>query len=205
MAVERVFVPEAMHDAIVEELASEARALKVGNGLDEGVEMGPLNNRPQFKRVSALVAEAIEAGATAVTGGEQLYGEGYFYAPTILTGVGEGTRIVDEEQFGPALPILPYHDLSEAIERVNSTKFGLGSSVWSNAPARAREVAEHLEAGTTWINTHAMLGHVQPFIGRKWSGLGAENGQYSISAYSDLHTIYSSRAGATTYVPKSDD
>jgi acyl-CoA reductase-like NAD-dependent aldehyde dehydrogenase len=204
MAVKRVFVPESMHDALVAELAAKARALKVGNGLDDGVEMGPLNNRPQFERVSALVSEAVEAGATAVTGGAPLDGDGYFYAPTILTGIGEGNRIVDEEQFGPALPILPYRDLNEAIERANATTFGLGSSVWSNDPVRAHEVAEKLEAGTTWINTHAMLGHVQPFIGRKWSGLGAENGQYSISAYSDLHTIYTSRAGATTYVPKSD-
>jgi len=205
MAVKRVFVPEAMHDAIVAELAVKARALKVGNGLDEGVEMGPLNNKPQFERVSALVAEAVEAGATAVTGGAPLAGEGYFYAPTILTGIAEGTRIVDEEQFGPALPILPYRDLNEAIERANATTFGLGSSVWSNDPERAHAVAEQLEAGTTWINTHAMLGHVQPFVGRKWSGLGAENGQYSISAYTDLHTIYTSRAGATTYVPNSTD
>jgi acyl-CoA reductase-like NAD-dependent aldehyde dehydrogenase len=202
MAVKRVFVPESMHDAVVAELAVKAREIKVGNGLDEGVEMGPVNNRPQFERVSVLVAEAVEAGATAVTGGAPLDGDGYFYAPTILTGVAEGTRIVDEEQFGPALPILPYRDLSEAIERANATTYGLGSSVWSNDPVRGHEVAEQLEAGTTWINTHAMLGHVQPFVGRKWSGLGAENGLYSISAYTDLHTIYTSRAGAFTYVPK---
>jgi acyl-CoA reductase-like NAD-dependent aldehyde dehydrogenase len=141
MAVKRVFVPESMHDALVAELAVKAREIKVGNGLDEGVEMGPVNNRPQFERVSALVAEAVEAGATAVTGGAPLDGDGYFYAPTILTGVAEGTRIVDEEQFGPALPILPYRDLSEAIERANATTYGLGSSVWSNDPVRAHEVA----------------------------------------------------------------
>lgn len=77
--------------------------------------------------------------------------------------------------------------------------------MWSNDPVRAGAVAEQLESGTTWINPHAVLGHVQPFIGRKWSGLGAENGQYSISAYTDLHTTYTSRAGAMTYVPKSYD
>lgn len=203
MAVKRVFVPESMHDAIVAELAVKARALRVGNGLDDGVEMGPLNNRPQFERVSALVSEAIDAGATAVTGGAPVEGEGFFYAPTILTGVAEGTRIVDEEQFGPALPILPYRTVTEAIERANSTNYGLGSSVWSNDTARAQAVAEQLEAGTTWINTHAMLGHQQPFLGRKWSGVGAENGLYSVAAYSDLHTIYTAKSGAMAYVPKS--
>jgi acyl-CoA reductase-like NAD-dependent aldehyde dehydrogenase len=202
MAVKRVFVPESMHDAIVAELAVKARALSVGNGLDEGVEMGPLNNRAQFDRVSELVAAAIDDGATAVTGGAAIEGDGYFYAPTILTGVAEGTRLVDEEQFGPALPILAYRDVAEAIERANATNFGLGSSVWSNDPARAQAVAEQLEAGTTWINTHAALGHVQPFLGRKWSGLGVENGLYSVNAYSDMHTIYVSRSGPNSYEPK---
>jgi acyl-CoA reductase-like NAD-dependent aldehyde dehydrogenase len=203
MAVKRVFVPESMHDAIVAELAVKAWALRVGNGLDDGVEMGPINNRPQFERVRALVSGAIDAGATAVTGGAPVEGEGFVYAPTILTGVAEGTRIVDEEQFGPALPILAYRTVTEAIERANSTNYGLGSSVWSNDTARAQAVAEQLEAGTTWINTHAMLGHQQPFLGRKWSGVGAENGLYSVAAYSDLHTIYTAKSGGMAYVPKS--
>jgi acyl-CoA reductase-like NAD-dependent aldehyde dehydrogenase len=195
MAVKRVFVPESMHDPLVAALVRKAENLKVGNGLDEGTEMGPINNKPQFERVTALVSEAIAAGATAVTGGAPLDGPGYFYAPTILTGVAEGTRIVDEEQFGPALPILPYRNVSEAIERANSTNYGLGSSVWSNNLAAAQAVAEQLEAGTTWINTHAALGHEQPFLGRKWSGLGAEGGLYSIAAYCDVQTIYRARSG----------
>jgi acyl-CoA reductase-like NAD-dependent aldehyde dehydrogenase len=203
MAVKRVFVPESMHDALVERLAEKARALRVGNGLDEGTEMGPLNNKPQYERVQSLVAEAVAGGATAVAGGAPLEGDGYFYAPTILTGASEGTRIVDEEQFGPALPILPYRDLAEAIDRANSTMYGLGSSVWSSNSGRAHEVAAQLEAGTTWINTHGGTSEGAPFMGRKWSGLGAETDIYSVDAYSDLHTIVESRAGANTYVPSS--
>jgi acyl-CoA reductase-like NAD-dependent aldehyde dehydrogenase len=201
MAVKRVFVPEAMQEPLVAALAAKARAFKVGNGLDEGIEMGPINNRPQFERVSALVSEALAAGATAVTGGAPIEGDGYFFAPTILTGVTEGTRIVDEEQFGPALPILPYRDVAEAIDRANATTYGLGSSVWSNDPNRAQAVAEQLEAGTTWINTHAVLNHHAPFSGRKWSGLGQENGLYSVQAYCDTQTIYEGRSGPHTYVP----
>jgi acyl-CoA reductase-like NAD-dependent aldehyde dehydrogenase len=202
MAVKRVFVPESMHDELVDKLVEKARALRVGNGLDEQTEMGPLNNRPQFERVKALVSEAIDAGATAVTGGTPLEGEGFFYAPTILTGAAEWVRIVDEEQFGPALPILPYRDLAEAIERANATMYGLGSSVWSSNAGRAKAVAEQLEAGTTWINTHGGTSEGAPFMGRKWSGLGAETDLYSVDAYSDLHTIVESRSGATTYIPR---
>ena len=194
MVVKRVYVPESMHDALVDALATRARAIKVGNGLDDGVEMGPINNRVQFARVTGLVADALDHGAHAVTGGAPLDGPGYFYAPTILTGVAEGTRIVDEEQFGPALPIMPYQSVEEAIERANASTYGLGSSVWSNDQARAHAVAEQLESGTTWINTHAVLGHEQPFLGRKWSGLGASNGLYSISAFSDMQTIYEARS-----------
>jgi acyl-CoA reductase-like NAD-dependent aldehyde dehydrogenase len=193
MAVKRVFVPESMEAALVEKLAEKARALRVGNGLEDGIEMGPLNNRPQFERVKELVSEAIASGGTAVAGGAALDGEGFFYAPTILTGVAEGTRIVDEEQFGPALPIMTYHDVSEAIERANGTMYGLGSSVWSSNAGRAQEVAEQLESGTTWINSHGGTSEGAPFMGRKWSGLGAETDQYSVDAYSDLHTIVTAK------------
>ncbi len=110
MAVKRVFVPEDMAPQVVEALAAKARSVKVGNGLDEGTELGPINNKPQFERVKGLVAEAIEQGAVAVAGGHPIEGDGYFFEPTILTNVAEGTRIVDEEQFGrgPAGPHLPH-------------------------------------------------------------------------------------------------
>jgi acyl-CoA reductase-like NAD-dependent aldehyde dehydrogenase len=201
MAVKRVFVPESMHDALVEKFAEKARALRVGNGLDEGVEMGPLNNRPQFERVKELVSEAIAAGGTAVTGGAPLDGDGFFFAPTILTGVAEGVRVVDEEQFGPALPVMTYRDVNEAIERANATMYGLGSSVWSSDAGRAQAVAEQLEAGTTWINSHGGTSEGAPFMGRKWSGLGAETDIYSVDAYSDFHTIVQSKTA--DFAPKS--
>ena len=100
MAVKRVFVPAEMEQQVVEALAAKARSVKVGNGLDEGVELGPINNEPQFERVKGLVAEALAQGAVAAAGGHPIEGDGYFFEPTILTGAAEGTRIVDEEQFG---------------------------------------------------------------------------------------------------------
>src|ERR1700742_1516654 len=132
MAVKRVFVPEELQPQVVEALAAKARSVKVGNGLEEGTELGPINNEPQFERVKGLVAEAIEQGAVAVAGGHPIGGDGYFFEPTILTHLAEGARIVDEEQFGPALPILTYRTVPEAIERANATNYGLGPSVWSS-------------------------------------------------------------------------
>jgi acyl-CoA reductase-like NAD-dependent aldehyde dehydrogenase len=201
MAIKRVYVPESLHDAIVEALAKRARTVHLGNGLDEETEMGPLNNRPQYERIRALVDEAVTDGATAVAGGHEVEGDGYFFEPTILTGAREGMRIVDEEQFGPALPILTYREVSEAIERANATTYGLGSSVWSNDPVRAQAVAEQLETGSAWVNTHMALGLEQPFQGMKWSGLGSENGVWSVYAYTEVQTVYRSRSGPTTYIP----
>ena len=194
MAVKRVFVPEELQPHLVDALAAKVREAKVGNGLDEGVILGPINNEPQFERVKGLVAEAIDDGAVAVVGGHPIEGDGYFFEPTILTNVAEGTRIVDEEQFGPALPILTYRTVPEAIERANATNYGLGASVWSSDPVRAAAVAEQLEAGTVWVNTHQMVSHEAPFTGRKWSGLGSEMGMWSIYAYSDPQTLYRARS-----------
>ena len=158
------------------------------------MELGPINNEPQFERVKGLVAEAIEQGAVAAAGGRPIEGDGYFFEPTILTNLGEGSRIVDEEQFGPALPVLTYRTVPEAIERANATNYGLGASVWSSDPLRAAEVAEKLEAGTVWVNTHMQLTHDAPFTGMKWSGLGSEMGLWSIYAYTDPQTVYRTRA-----------
>jgi acyl-CoA reductase-like NAD-dependent aldehyde dehydrogenase len=194
MAVKRVFVPEELQARVVGALAAKARSVKVGNGLDEGTELGPINNEPQFERVKGLVAEAIEQGAVAAAGGHPIEGDGYFFEPTILTNLAEGTRIVDEEQFGPALPVLTYRTVPEAIERANATNYGLGASVWSSDPLRAAEVAEKLEAGTVWVNTHMQLTHDAPFTGMKWSGLGSEMGLWSIYAYTDPQTVYRTRA-----------
>jgi acyl-CoA reductase-like NAD-dependent aldehyde dehydrogenase len=198
MGIKRVFVPEEMHDALASALARRAESTVLGNGLDQSSQLGPINNRPQLERVTEIVDEAIAAGGKALAGGQPLPTPGYFYPPTIVTGVAEGTRLVDDEQFGPALPLLPYQGIDEAIERANATSFGLGSSVWSNDHDRAAAVAERLEAGTTWINTHARLSPTQPFVGTKWSGLGAGNGRYAVETFSNMHTLYWARTSGTS-------
>jgi acyl-CoA reductase-like NAD-dependent aldehyde dehydrogenase len=111
----------------------------------------------------------------------------------VLTGIGDGTPIVDEEQFGPVLPVIPYRDLDAAVAAANGTHFGLDGSVWSADPERAAAVASRLECGTVWINTHLMQGPAQPFGGAKWSGIGVENGPWGLAGFYELQTLYRSR------------
>src|SRR5208283_741933 len=193
-AVKRVYVPEALYDDVVEGLAAHARSIKVGEGTEEGVKLGPINNAPQYERVKELVADALSHGATAVTGGKAMDRPGYFFEPTILTGLSDGTRIVDEEQFGPALPVVPYRDLGDAIDRANATHFGLSGSVWGADTDRAAAVAAQLECGTAWVNTHLALSPEQPFGGFKWSGIGVENGPWGLAEFSEFQVVHRSKA-----------
>jgi acyl-CoA reductase-like NAD-dependent aldehyde dehydrogenase len=193
-AIKRVYVPEALYDDVVDALAVHAKAVKVGDGTDPESKLGPINNAPQFERVKELVADAISQGARAVTGGHAMDRPGYFFEPTILAGLSDGTRIVDEEQFGPALPVISYRDLGDAVDRANATHFGLSGSVWSADPDRAASVAAELECGTAWINTHLALSPQQPFGGFKWSGVGVENGPWGLAEFTEFQAVHRSKA-----------
>lgn len=192
-AIKRVYVPRSLHGPLVDALADRARSVKVGNGAEKGTRLGPITTRPQFERVCELVEDALSRGARAAAGGAPLEGPGNFFAPTVLTDIEDGTRIVDEEQFGPALPVVAYRDLEDAVAAANGTHFGLDGSVWSADPERAAEVAARLECGTAWINTHLMQGPAQPFGGRKWSGIGVENGPWGLAGFYELQTLYRAR------------
>ncbi|WP_285497733.1 aldehyde dehydrogenase family protein [Actinomadura sp. NBRC 104425] len=187
--IKRVFVPEHMHDDVVEAIAARARSVRMGPGTDPGVQLGPIQNRMQFDRVSGLVREALDSGATAVAGGRPMDRDGYFFEPTILTRVREGMRIVDEEQFGPAMPVLTYKTLDEAIERANATEYGLSGSVWSSDVERATKVAEQLDCGTAFVNDHLALSPDVPFGGSKWSGIGVENGPWGLEEFTQLQAV----------------
>ncbi|MFD4779272.1 aldehyde dehydrogenase family protein, partial [Streptomyces sp. NPDC058427] len=180
MAVKRVYAPARLHSSVVEALAQRAKAAVVGAGLDPDTQLGPVNNAPQLARVERRTAQALTDGARAASGGHRLDRPGYFFAPTILTGVPPGSPVVTEEQFGPVLPVLPYGSLDEAVEAANSTGFGLGGSVWGADLDRAEAVADRLECGTAWINHHAELSLAQPFAGTKDSGVGVAGGPWGL-------------------------
>jgi acyl-CoA reductase-like NAD-dependent aldehyde dehydrogenase len=193
VAPKRVYAPESLRPALVEALAHLARTAKVGDGALAGTQLGPLNNAPQRDRVAELVDDAVRHGATVAAGGKAIDGPGFFYQPTILTDVSDGTRIVDEEQFGPALPVIAYRDVDDAVARANATHFGLGSSVWGGDLERAAAVAEQLEAGMTWVNTHTAMSLDQPFAGVKWSGIGVENGRWALESFTEMQVIHQIR------------
>jgi acyl-CoA reductase-like NAD-dependent aldehyde dehydrogenase len=187
--IKRVFVPEQLHDDVVGAIADRARAVRMGPGTEPGMQLGPIQNKMQFDRVSGLVRDALESGATAVTGGKPMQRPGYFFEPTVLTGVAEGMRVVDEEQFGPVMPVLTYRTLDEAIDRANNTMFGLSGSVWSSDVERAAKVAEELDCGTAFVNDHLALSPQVPFGGSKWSGIGLENGPWGLDEFTQVQVV----------------
>src|SRR5581483_888194 len=189
VAIKRLYVHEDVYRPILGALAELAKQVKLGDGLEPETQLGPINNAPQFRRVQELVDDARQHGGTVVTGGEPLSRPGYFYPPTLVTDVGEGVRLVDEEQFGTALPVIPYRDLDDALAQANRTHYGLGGSVWSGDVARGEEIALRLESGTAWVNQHMSLNARTPFGGMKWSGLGRENGKWGLEEFCELQVL----------------
>jgi acyl-CoA reductase-like NAD-dependent aldehyde dehydrogenase len=192
-AVKRVYVPASLYDDVVDAFAERAAKVRIGDGRDPASQLGPVQNARQLERVRGLVAHAVDAGAKVVVGGGAPEGRGLFFEPTILANVEDGTAVVDEEQFGPVLPIVGYGDVADAVARANATHFGLGASVWSADPERAATVAEGVEAGTVWVNAHLRMGRDQPFGGLKWSGIGLENGRYGYETFTDAQVLYRAR------------
>ena len=182
-ALKRLYVHESQYEDMCRHLVAIAARQKVGNGLDEGTSFGPIQNRDQFERVCELVEDARAAGARILCGGEPLPGKGYFYPPTLVADIADGTRLVDEEQFGPVLPVIRYRDVDEAVRLANASTNGLGGSVWSDDPEAARAVANRLECGTVWINGHAEVLPHCPFGGCKMSGFGVEFGLEGLLEY----------------------
>lgn len=188
--LKRLYVHESQMDEVATALATVAATIKVGDGFDEGVQTGPIQNKPQFDHVRRLVDEAVAAGAEIVYQGEVPESDGYFFPITIIRGAAEGCALVDEEPFGPVLPIIPYTDIDDAVTRANATDYGLGASVWGEDPDQTRRVAEQLEAGTVWINVHPSLLPTVPFGGRKQSGIGVEASRLGIEAHTDISVLH---------------
>jgi acyl-CoA reductase-like NAD-dependent aldehyde dehydrogenase len=181
-----------MYDSMCDELGKLAKATVVDDGLKQGTEMGPMQNKAQFEKVKAFIEDARQHG-TIVAGGDVLPRKGYFIAPTIVRDIADDSRLVREEQFGPVLPVLRYHDLDDAIVRANDTDFGLGASVWSSSSDRALAVARRVEAGVVWVNKHLDLPPDIPFAGAKQSGMGAEMGQEGLEEFTQVKIINMAR------------
>lgn len=187
-ALKRLYVHDSIYGATCDALVAVSRGVRMGDGMDTSNVLGPIQNERQFQRVVELVDEARAAGARILTGGTPT-GRGFFYPVTLVADIEEGVRLVDEEQFGPVLPIIRYADVEDAIRRANGTEFGLDASVWGHDRAAAQKVADRLEAGTVWINKHAEISPHVPMGGIKSSGIGVEFGEEGLAAYTTIKVI----------------
>jgi acyl-CoA reductase-like NAD-dependent aldehyde dehydrogenase len=182
-ALKRLYVHTDIYDAVCEELTKVAAAMPMGNGLDENNVLGPLQNKAQYDVVANLVEAATGSGARILLGGNpDTTQPGYFYPTTLVADIDNNNPLVAEEQFGPALPIIRYSSVDEAVEKANALDVGLGASVWSSNRDAAREVAARLQAGTVWINRHGVVDPRIPFGGAKQSGYGLEFGVEGLKA-----------------------
>lgn len=192
IAMKRLYVHESIYDEICEELSSLANDTVIGDGLQQGTKLGPLQNKMQYERVKELIEDAGRHGRI-VAGGEVLDQPGYFIRPTIVRDISDGTRLVDEEQFGPVLPVISYSDFEDVIARANNSPYGLGGSVWAKDLDRAYALAEQMDAGTVWINQHADMSPAIPFGGAKQSGIGTELGEEGLAEFTQLKVINMAR------------
>jgi len=188
-ALKRLYVHDSQYDQVCELMADMARKVVVGDGMDPATELGPIQNKAQFDIVRNLAQSARADGGRFLCGGAPIEREGFFFAPTIVADLTDGSRLVDEEPFGPIVPIIRYSDLDEVIERANRNERGLGGSVWSSNLAKATEVAQQLECGAVWVNNHAAIQPNAPFGGVKQSGIGVEFGLYGLEEYTSIQTV----------------
>ena len=186
-ALKRLYVHDSIHDQVCEALVAFAKDIPIGNGLDEASILGPIQNRMQFDKVSRMVTDAADRGRVLLGGAP---GEGLFFPPTIVDGLTNGDMLVDEEQFGPALPVIRYSQVDEAIAAANDNPNGLGGSVWSADLDAARAVALRMECGSVWINKHGAVQPNAPFGGVKRSGMGVQFAQEGLAENTVAQVVF---------------
>jgi succinate-semialdehyde dehydrogenase/glutarate-semialdehyde dehydrogenase len=185
----RIYVQAGVYDAFAEKLAAALSQMKIGDGLEDGVALGPLINQDAITKVQEHIADATAKGGTVFYGGERHQGEGFFMPPTIVTGATKDMAVATEETFGPLAPLFKFEDVDEVIELANDTIFGLASYFYAKDLSRVYKVAEALEYGIVGVNTGIISTEVAPFGGVKQSGLGREGSHHGIDDYLELKYI----------------
>lgn len=186
---ERIYVQEAIFEEFVTAFTREAKKWTVGDPQLAGTKVGPLVSKEHRQKVQDFVDEARLAGAKIAVGGDPIQAAGYFFAPTVLTGVAQNCRIVQEEVFGPVVSILPFTDESQALELANDSKYGLSASIWGSDIRRLHRFAADIDAGTVWVNTWMLRDLRAPFGGMKASGMGRESAQESYEFFTEVKNI----------------
>ena len=189
LAIKRLYVFASVADEVIEAVTAKAKRLKVGRGDAEGTQMGPLHTAVQRDEVAGQVERTLAMGGTLAAGGVAPDEPGFFYLPTVVVDPPHDSPMATEEVFGPALPIWRVKDFDEAIERANASQFALGSSIWTRDLHRARQAAERIEAGYTWVNSRTKVYDELPFGGWKSSGYGKEHGEEAFDFYTESKSV----------------
>ena len=193
LAVKRLYLYDKIADEFIEKLVEKVRKLRVGNGLTRGTMLGPLHTKAQREEVEEQVADAVQRGAKVLVGGDRPAGDEYdkgnFLNPAVVVDVDPESRLLTDEVFGPALPVVRVKNLEDALTQANDSIFGLGSSVWTQDIDRAMYAAEKLDAGYTWVNSAQIIYDELPFGGVKQSGVGKEHGNEAVEHYSEVKSV----------------
>lgn len=196
IATKRMYVHKDVYDPLRDALVAYAKTVKVGDGAEQGTQIGPINNRPQYERVLDLIRDAKDKGYTFLMGGEKSDVPGYFIPVTIIDNPPEDARIVQEEQFGPVLPLIKFDDYDDVIARANATDYGLGGSIWGSDEDRAFELAQRIQSGTVWVNETQHLSPTAAFGGMKHSGIGVEGGADGLKEFTNAQTLVRKKKAA---------
>lgn len=188
--IKRLYIHEKVYDPFVSKLSELADKQKVGDGMESQTTFGPVQNEIQYLKVKNILKKAITNGAKVLNNPQKISDSGYFIFPTLVGEVNENMEILTEEQFGPILPIVKYSDVGEVIKDINRSEYGLGGSVWSSNIDKAKTIADQLECGTVWINSHADVSPLAEFGGWKTSGIGYAFGKSGLLAYTKKQAIH---------------
>jgi succinate-semialdehyde dehydrogenase/glutarate-semialdehyde dehydrogenase len=192
-AVKRLYVQSGVYEELLRRLAQRVAAIRIGNGADAGVAMGPMHTPEQRNEVERQIADAVSRGASVVHGGARPSGPefsaGWFLQPTLIAGAPDESRVLTEEVFGPCLPVVPIADLEEGLRRANTSAFALGASIWTRDITAAWRAARAFESGFVWVNAEPNAPYKLPFGGIKESGLGRENGIQGLLDYTEVKSV----------------
>lgn len=194
IATKRMYIHKDIYEPLKNAIAEYAKTVKVGDGAEQGTQIGPVQNKAQYQRVIDLIQDAKDKGYKFLIGGDASSVPGYFVPVTILDNPPEDARIVQEEQFGPVLPLMSFDNLDEVIGRANASIYGLGASIWTKDLERAEQLASELQAGTVWINESQHLSPHAAFGGHKQSGVGVEGGQDGLLEFCQAQTVFLRKA-----------
>lgn len=194
VATKRLYVHEDIYEGLRDRLAAIAQATRMGDGAEQGTVLGPIQNKRQYDRVMGLLEDARANNLTLIEAGP-VPASGYFVPVTIVDDPPEDSRVVQEEAFGPILPMMRFSDIDEVVRRANASEYGLAGAVWSRDVDAAVAIAKRMETGTVWVNQNLNLRPDTPFAGHKQSGFGVENGMEGLLEFMAPRSIYVSKAG----------